>query len=262
MSARRASPWFLIPEVEPQKGQITLVLFPHAGANASLFRPWLQSERIGMWTLIATLPGRGARLSEPPVKRFDLLVEELMAALKPVLPRRYALFGHSLGAYVAFEIARRLPTEPAVLFVSGATPPQQRLPAERPRAEMSDAELVDELRRLGGTPPEILQHPELLELLMPSIRADFELADDYVYRPGPPLSCPVHALGGAHDTTTAASALPGWLEHSKAPGQVKTFDGGHFYVHERENELMTYVASTLNSPGMSRIKMGTDKEGP
>lgn len=245
MTNRPTTSWFLRSRVPASSGEVTTVVFPHAAASPSLFRGWLSPGCRGVDAWVAALPGRGARLDELPITSFEPLVEALLAELAPTLPRRYALFGHSLGAYLAFEVARRLPREPVALFVSGAAPPQQRRRADRPRADMSDAELVEELRRLGGTPWQVLGNPELLELLMPSIRADFEVADSYAYEAEPKLRCPLYALGGQDDQAVPVGQLSGWLEQTHGRGQVATFPGGHFYVHDREGELMAYVGSML-----------------
>lgn len=257
-----ASPWFHTTDVAGHavaSRPTDLVIFPYAGGSASAFRTWTRTCHPAYRAMVATLPGRGARLDEPPEEDFETLVHHLVDTLAPRLGRRFALFGHSLGAYLAFETARLLPREPVALFVSGAVDPQRRAAAPRQVAAMPDAQLVEELRRLGGTPPEVLEHEELLELLLPSIRADFALADDYRFRPEPILSCPVHVLGGDRDATAPPDALDGWLSRTRGPGQTRIFHGDHFYLHDRERELMAYVSGVLEQPPQVH---DDEREGP
>lgn len=238
--------------VEP----VDLVLFPYAGGSPSAFRGWMRTRDGAVRTLVASLPGHGDRVNEPPVEHFDDLVRHLVDALEPQLSRRYAVFGHSLGAYLAFEIARVLPRPPVALFVSGAASPEQRTRERPSRSAMNDAELVLELRRLGGTPHQVLEHAELLDLLMPAIRADFALADSYRFRPSPALTCPIFALGGDRDPAVPPESLSGWLSHSGGPGYVRLFPGDHFFLHEHERALIGYVLDVLTrhtSSGQPRL---------
>ncbi|NHC44332.1 thioesterase II family protein [Motilibacter aurantiacus] len=239
------SAW-LEPLAPGTPGGVDLVLFPYAGGNPGAFRSWRGALGTAR-SYVASLPGRGKRFAEAPVEGFFELVDLLVDELEPVLRPRYALFGHSLGAYVAYEVARRLPVSPVALVVSGADGPQARVPAARRRTTLSDAELVDELRRLGGTPAVVLDNEELLELLMPTIRADFELVDSYEFHDGPLLDCPVHVLGGTADAHTTQEGLAAWRSLTTAPTSLREFPGGHFFVHEAEAEVQAHVDGLLRA---------------
>jgi medium-chain acyl-[acyl-carrier-protein] hydrolase len=243
VSSPNGSVWFE-QRVAGQVGSLDIAVFPYAGGSPAAFRGWT-SASLAARVLVEALPGRGTRFGEPPVDDFDRLVDILARELTPQIGRRFALFGHSLGAYVAFEVARRLPTPPVALFVSGADSPAARVPAPRHRAAMTDGELVDELRRLGGTPAAVLDNEELLELLMPSIRADFGLVDSYGFRPEPLLDCPIHVFGGNRDAHTSPAGLQAWSRHTRGPTDVHLFGGGHFFIHDAEEEVHQHVRETL-----------------
>jgi medium-chain acyl-[acyl-carrier-protein] hydrolase len=229
---------------EPVPGDLDLVVFPYAGGNPASFRRWHRGTT-GCRTLVASLPGRGTRFAEEPLHDFDTLVARLADELAPRLTGRYALFGHSLGAYLAYEVARRLPDPPSALLVSGADDPAGRLPRAS-RQSLTDAEFVAELRRMGGTPSVVLDNPELLEFLMPSIRADFAVVDSYVYRPGPQLDCPIHVLAGADDPHTTAAALDGWRLRTSGTTTYDVLPGDHFFVHQSEDAVLRHVRRLLD----------------
>jgi medium-chain acyl-[acyl-carrier-protein] hydrolase len=210
-----------------------LFCFPHAGGSPSFFRPWSTSLRPEITVRRVLLPGRDSRLEEPPFRTIADLVDPLCAALEPHLDRPYALFGHSMGAAVAYEVARRLSASgtgrPMCLIVSGRRAPG--LPDSRRRlSALPDEEFAAEVARLGGMPPQVLSEPELLGLLLPALRADYELAETYQSLPGGGLDCPVVAYVAASDPAVQYSQMLAWQEVTTGDFSIRVFRGDHFYL--------------------------------
>jgi surfactin synthase thioesterase subunit len=186
------------------------------------------------------------RRSEPLAGSFVELVDRTVGAVRPRLGEPFALFGHSLGALVAFEVARRLEArgmQPAMLFVSGTSAPSRRERQRYARLE-SDEALLAELERLQGTPPWVLANAELMELVLPVLRADFRVVAHYESAPGSVISAPVQVFSGLSDEPSAG-ALDAWRTHTRARCDIELLPGGHFFIHEREAEILQRVVSCL-----------------
>ncbi len=175
----------------------------------------------------------------------DQLIPRLREAIDPYLDRPFAFFGHSLGAIVAFELARSLKTHPECLFVSGARAPQLRRD-HVPPPPPSDDELIEELRRLNGIPQELLDHRELMQLALPALRADTALYRKYVYQEGPPLACPIRAYGGADDERITREHLEMWAEQTTESFKLEMFPGGHFFLQTNQSEFLTTLARDVS----------------
>jgi surfactin synthase thioesterase subunit len=240
-------PWFWCPRRVPSR-QIRLFCFPYAGASASAYRTWPERLPAGVEVWAAQLPGRGPRLRERPLTRPEPLLAALEAALAPHLGEPFALFGHSMGALIAFELCRRLRGRgrplPAHLFVSGRAPPNHDR-SSAPVRSLSDAQLIARLRRYGGTPAPVLENEELLELLLPAIRADFELLDAWRHVPEPPLAVPLTVLGGTDDPLTPPESLEGWREQTSGEWALHSVPGGHFFVHTEEAAVLRVISQRL-----------------
>jgi medium-chain acyl-[acyl-carrier-protein] hydrolase len=194
------------------------------------------------------LPGRGSRIHEPPFSELSPLVEAAAAALQPHFDRPFAFFGHSMGAIIAFEIARLLRRthreEPTRLIVSGRRAPH--VPSDEPPTyNLPDDEFVEELRRLNGTPRQVLEHPELMQLMLPLVRADFAVTQTYVHKEEPPLRCPFTVFGGIEDTDAGGESLSRWCELTKGACSVKIFEGGHFFINTSEARLLQVLKQEL-----------------
>lgn len=245
---RAASEWFTRPKPNP-RARLRLFCFPYAGGNAHAFRKWPQQMSPGVEVLAAHLPGRGARMREPPYTSITALVEELGRAVRPYLDLPFAFFGHSMGAMIGFELTRLLRREggeaPAHLFVSGRRAPQIPV-TDTPTYNLPDAELIEKVRRLNGTPPEVLEHPELMELMLPLLRADFQVVETYRYVDEPPLGCPISAFGGLQDLEVTREHLEAWREQTTSGFVRRMFDGDHFFLHRAEQVLLTTIARELH----------------
>ncbi len=194
------------------------------------------------------LPGRETRLAEPPCSEMPALVQALAPALRPHLDRPFALLGHSLGALVAFELARELRRQqappPVHLFVLGHSAPHIAAGCA-PVHRLPDDEFVAEVRRMGGTPDEVLAHAELRALMLPILRADFALSEGYRYADAPPLACPITALGGLADEHVSRERLQGWQMQTSATFSLHMLPGGHFFLHSARPLVLELVARQL-----------------
>lgn len=213
-----------------------------------MFRPWLNQLPAGVEICAIQCPGRGARMYEPHYRQMGALVPAIAEAILPLCDRPFAFFGHSLGALIAFELARHLrrtaAREPVLLVASGRRAPQ--LPSEQPPlyALPHDA-FVEELRRLNGTPEEVLLNQELMEVLLPTLRADFELCDTYRFEAGEPLAAPITVYGGADDEDDTREKLEAWQSATSGPFQLRMFPGGHFFIHTAEPLLLRTLSADL-----------------
>ena len=237
-----AAPWF--PSIqESREAKLRLFCFPYAGGGASVFRGWSKRMPPEVAICPVRLPGRETRLSEPAFDSMEQLIPALRGAIDPYLDRPFAFFGHSLGAVIAFELARLPKTHPRCLFVSGARAPQLRRD-HVPPPPPSDDELIEELRRLEGIPPELLEHRELMQLALPALRADTALYRNYVYQEGPPLDCPISAYGGADDVRITRGHLEAWAEQTTM-FKLALFRGGHFFPQTQREEFLKTLARDL-----------------
>jgi surfactin synthase thioesterase subunit len=241
------SPW-LIGRPNPD-ARIRLLCFAHAGGSASAYLPWRASlpPFAELWAV--QLPGRGGRLAEPPRTSFEGLLAELAPLLARFASLPFAFFGHSLGALLAFELARALRERglalPHWLIASGSQAPAQRSPASRLLAA-DDAGLIAALREYGGTPEAILGDAELLALTLPALRADLALLADHRYRPAPPLPVPIAVLGGTGDPQVPFGALDAWKAETTHGCEISGFEGDHFFLHGPERaRVLQAVSRTL-----------------
>ncbi|MGW6491653.1 thioesterase II family protein [Streptomyces sp. NPDC055056] len=244
---RRYGPSPTTGEVE---AEATLACLPHAGGAPTFFRDWPPLLGPSLDVVAVCYPGRQDRFDEPCITDMTVMAGEVAAALAPLAAcGPLALFGHSMGAAVAYETARLLRSRhgvrPAHLFVSGLVPPHRILPGTRHLK--SDAALAADLLEQGGTDVQVLADEELRALVMPAVRADYRLIETYRHSSaGGPLDIPITAYYGQDDARTAPAAMPGWRHHTQAPTETRSFPGGHFYLQQHRRDLITHIRDRLS----------------
>lgn len=241
------NPWVSI-RVPRSNNSIRLFCFPYAGGSSMIYRNWSSILPENYEVCSIRLPGRESRMMESPFTSLDPLIDSLTDAIIPYLDKPFVFFGHSMGAKIAFELARSLRKkaglEPLHLFVSGSPAPQ--IPRTRKNIfDLPEADFIEELRLLDGTPKEVLQHPELMQLIMPILRADFELVQTYSYKPGLRLRCPITAFGGTQDHEVNRESLEAWSKESAGPFSLRMVAGNHFFINTARFQLLSLVAQEL-----------------
>jgi medium-chain acyl-[acyl-carrier-protein] hydrolase len=226
--------WISFRKAGPE-ARLRLFCFPYAGAGALIFRNWSDALPADVEVCPVQLPGRGNRLMERPFTQLSPLVEALADALVPLLDKPFAFFGHSLGSLVGFELARRIrrqySVDPVRLLVSAGPAPQlaHRGP---PIHTLPEKEFLAELRRLNGTPSELLDHKELMEIMLALLRADFAMYENYVYSTEPPLNCPISAFGGLGDHRVNERDLEAWRGQTNGSFSLRMLPGDHFFLKQ------------------------------
>jgi medium-chain acyl-[acyl-carrier-protein] hydrolase len=226
---------------------LRLFCFPYAGGSSLIFLKWPRLLPATVDVCPVQLPGRGRRIREEPFRRLGPLVDALMEALLPYFDLPFAFFGHSMGALISYELARRLRERdrrgPAAIFVSGRRPPH--LPLSEPTHHLPDVEFIEDLRRLNGTPEEVLASPEATELLLPMLRADFAVCQTYEYRERSPITCPIVSFGGLQDTDAVREELREWRRHTTGQFHLHLLPGDHFFINSQQPQLLRLLSKHL-----------------
>lgn len=248
MNYKSSNKWVVFPKPNPAAAR-RLFCFHYAGGSVQAFQGWPSHLPPSVEMGAIQLPGRGHRHGEPHFRRLAPLSRIVAQELLPYLNKPFVFFGHSLGALLCFETARSLRREnrpqPAHLFVSATAAPHRRN-SEESLSGLPKSALVEKLREFNGTPVEVLQNDELLDLMLPTIRADFELCETYEYHPEPPLECPMTIYGGLGDQEVEAERLAAWIEVTVGVCVIRMFPGGHFYINNsREIFLQTFAGDLL-----------------
>lgn len=250
MSAGLGASWLVRGRPHAARA-LRLYCFGHAGASAAAFRTWQARLEPSIEVCAIELPGHGRRMAEAPQDQLLPLAGELTQALARELratPLPYALFGHSLGALLAFEVARglaRLEVPPPLrLLVSGANAPQRR-PPSRMLHRLPDDALLEELRSYEGTPQELLDERELMALLLPVLRADFCMVETYRYHPGPRLTLPLTVLAGRADARVSADGVAAWALETSGNSHSAWHEGGHFFIETHARAVLADIRATL-----------------
>jgi medium-chain acyl-[acyl-carrier-protein] hydrolase len=225
-----------------------LYCFPYAGAGAAMFRDFAGGLPAGVAIRAVERPGRGARAHEPLARELAPLVREAADRIECDAPPRFALYGHSLGALTAFEVARELrrrrAREPFHLIVSSVRAPHLARP-ERAGHRLPDAELTDAVRRLEGTPAAVLDDPVLWANALPLLRADFELFETYAPLAEPPLDVPITAIAGLRDPSTPPGDVAAWKEHTTRAFAFHVLAGGHFVINTQRRRILQLIGEVL-----------------
>ncbi|WP_217369950.1 thioesterase II family protein [Nonomuraea antri] len=224
-------------------GTVRLVCLPHAGGSAPFFRPLSAALPPEIETYCVQYPGRQDRHLEEPLHDLGELADRIADVLAPWAGEPLALFGHSMGATIAYEVARRLDGPVTRLFCSGRSAPSV------PRAERvhlrSDDGLLAEVRELSGTDLRVLADAEMVRLVLPALRADYRAIETYRWAGGPGLTCPVTAMAGAEDPRVKVDDVALWGEHTSGDFELRVFDGGHFFLSEDWAAVAALVAARL-----------------
>ncbi len=247
--ADEKNPWLLYRREIPQ-ARLRLFCFPYGGGGASVYATWQTGLPAGVELCPVQTPGRESRFAEPPVLRMPQMVDLLMEALRSYLDRPFALFGHSVGALMAFELTRRLRREglraPEWLFVSAH--PSPGLPPRLPRvSHLPQAEFLRAMRGPYEMDPELLDQDDLMELIFPTLRADYELDETAAPARGdePPLDLPLSAFGGTGDPEATEAEIADWARHTAGPFRHRMLPGKHMFIHTSRDALLAEVAADL-----------------
>lgn len=241
-------PWIAFRKPRPQ-AKLRLFCFPYAGGGALIYREWADDMPAEIEVCPVQLPGRERRLREPSFTHVDPLVDALVPALEPYFDMPFAFFGHSMGATIGFELAARLEklgkATPQHVLASARRAPQ--LPAEDDEKYylLPDNKFKERLREIQGTPEQVLENEELMDLMLPLLRADFELVDTYPPTNLPPLGCPITALGGLEDHEVPRQELEAWGEMTRRRFRMRMFPGDHFFLHPERKSVVMAVAESL-----------------
>lgn len=246
-SLQTSSDGWIVRYRQNEQASLRLFCFSYAGGGASVFRPWADLLPSGVEVCCIQLPGHEYRLGEPAYTRLTLLVKELADAIYPYLDRPFAFFGHSMGALVSFELARQLrrthDRHPVRLCLAAYRAPQ--LPNPNIKIYHLPSEVFKVVLRADGIPERILQNEELMQAMLPTLRADFELCDTYRYTDEPPLACPFSLFGGLEDVRVGAADLEAWRIHSSVPSNFLQLPGSHFFLHSAQDLLLAAIVQDL-----------------
>ncbi|WP_019634304.1 thioesterase II family protein [Actinomadura atramentaria] len=240
--------WFRCPEPRPFAA-LRLFCLPHAGGSAVAYRPWTKEISPAVEVHAVQYPGRADRMGEPPVTDAERLARLIAGATAPLTDRPAALFGHSMGAVLAYEVARLLQERgapPVHLFVSGARPPHDR--GDERVSDRDDDGLVAAMAELGGTDADVLANAELRELVLPYVRNDFRLIEDYAHRAGTRLTVPVTAIIGDADPHVDEATAARWSEMTDGPFRLRVLPGDHFYLVPRRADVIAEIHAALGVP--------------
>ncbi|MFF4354859.1 thioesterase II family protein [Streptomyces sp. NPDC001530] len=232
--------------------RVRLVCFPHAGGSATFYFPVSRTLSPSVDVLAVQYPGRQDRHNEPCVGDITELAERAVDELLSLDPRPLALFGHSMGALVSYEVARRLESrgiQPVRLFVSGRRAPTCVRDENVHRRD--DNGLIDELKKLSGTDAQILGDPDVLRMILPAIRSDYRAVESYRHQPGPALNCPIVALTGDDDPQVTLDEAKAWSGRTTGGFALKVYEGGHFYLNSHAASVMETISSFIEEPSLA-----------
>ena len=229
-----------------------LFYFPHAGSGVASFRKWLDQIDTDIDLRIVQAPGRGSRIREPGATRFPPLINELCIHIKDLSDMPFIFFGHSLGALIAYELARELQRRdargPEQLMVAASRAPHIPL-REAPTHRLCDEDFLIEMKKASTTPLEVLANKKLVQLFLPALKRDAELGETYVYETGDPIDTPITALHALHDSSTTRADLLAWSEHTRDRFEFFEFDDDHFFINKHITSIAGMWRWSMNCMG-------------
>jgi medium-chain acyl-[acyl-carrier-protein] hydrolase len=240
---------WLLPLSKGINPALRMFCFPYAGGGAQMFSGWPAQLPKDIEIFGVQPPGRGSRIGEPFIRKMSVMAEEVVQAILPLLNRPFIFFGHSLGALLSFEVTHRLQAVrarmPVHLFISGVGAPHLP-PIAAPIYQLPDDEFMQKLREYNGTPPEVFDNVELLQFLLPILRADFEVADTYRCKSRVPIGSPITVLAGSDDRETPPDYVQAWRQHTSAVFRSEMFPGGHFFFQTCSDSFFRSLCSYVD----------------
>ncbi|MBR1692650.1 MAG: thioesterase [Lachnospiraceae bacterium] len=242
----------LVKNTESINGELPILFcLPFAGGGASAYGSWMKKLDGICCVCPIQLPGREERMTEPPYEEMGALLSELEETVSyfiNLIRGAYAVWGHSMGGKLGYELERRLEARGYTaegFFVSGSRVPH--IPEPEPVYHLPDCEFKEKLARFEGTPKELLEHPELLDFFLPMLRADFKMDETYCSDNPVPLKCPIVAFSGAADREASAKEMQAWREYTVNDFVSRVFEGGHFFIREQEDEIIRTIAERMTA---------------
>lgn len=221
---------------------------PYAGGGASAFNSWPDALPDTVELQAVQLPGRESRYSEPMFTQILETASALATSIEPYLDRPYALFGYSMGALIAFELMRELRRRgshlPEQLFVAARRAPQNS-PICPPLTHLTLDGFLEKMRHYYDPPQGAWELPELLEIILPPLRADMRMCEGYIYHPEPPFDCPIHAFAGHSDICSPPDIVQAWREQTTGDFEMDVFEGGHFFINTALDDLQSAIIARL-----------------
>ncbi len=237
------NPWFPLRQPNPQ-ARLRMFCFPYAGGGASIYNNWGAALPAGVEVCAVQLPGRERRILEQPIRKIPALLDALEPVLSPLLDKPFVFFGYSMGTRIALALAQRWQARgaplPLGMVMAAAGAPHLNRPS---RDELDDAKFIELLRSYEGTPPEVLAHKELLEMVLPALRADFSVADTVL--PASPVRCPISAWSGLEDSHVTQEGFDGWGALTTGELRLRRFPGKHFFLRTAREQLLASLREEL-----------------
>ena len=247
MSNLYSNPWFHIKKPQPN-AKIRLFCFPYAGGSAQIYADWHEYLPQSVEVVAVQYPGRGSRFVDPLIGSCNDMVKALLPEIAPHLNKPFVFFGHSNGGLVSFELAReaqRRGLSGQLHHFLSAKRAINLPPTKAPMHSLPEKEFIEELEHLGGTPPEILEQRELMELFLPILRADFAISETFTYRDDVKLKCEATLYYGEQDVDVPEEDVMAWTNLIDAPITSHKFDGGHFFINSEKDKLLDLVNHKL-----------------
>jgi medium-chain acyl-[acyl-carrier-protein] hydrolase len=247
-----ASPWIVRSNGSgsSKSSKMRLICLPYAGGGAGAFFRWSSLVDNAIDVIRIQLPGHETRIREPLLRRSEDVVFAMADALLRFLDRPFFVYGHSMGALLGFELIRKLRADhgimPVHLFVSSFRAPHLQ-PVDPPIHELPEDLFINQLQQYGGVPEQILAERELMDLMLPILRADFQILETYVCKEEHALECPITAFGGMHDAKTREHMVTAWQRETSRHFRSLFFTGGHFFINENPLAVISVVNEEFKS---------------